>query len=199
MALHETEAGHKIWKFRRISGMSLLEFPIDNTIPVWFFNSHNIRSGSTFKEEGGKMKKTPGAAALLPVLMTAVCLLLAGCAGKGYTPGTAPDSFPCVPESKLEKDIVPEAALEKLSCSFKTYEGKDTLHLTVAVKNVSDKPQRYRVNLFMDNGKAVGGLIPRTTKEGLVEPGQSKSFDYPVVDMPQSPKAMTLIIKTASP
>ena len=70
--------------------------------------------------------------------------------------------------------------------------------LKVAVKNVSDKPQRYRVNLFMDNGKAVGGLIPRTTKEGLVEPGQSKSFDYPVVDMPQSPKAMTLIIKTAS-
>jgi hypothetical protein len=118
--------------------------------------------------------------------------------GKGYTPGTAPDSFPCVPESKLEKDIVPEAALESLSCYFKKYEGKDTLHLKVAVKNVSDKPQRFRVNLFMDNGKAVGGLIPSTTKEGLVEPGQSKSFDYPVIDMPQSPKAMKLIIKTAS-
>ena len=36
------------------------------------------------------------------------------------------------------------------------------------------------------------------TKKGLVEPGQSQSFDYPVVDMPQSPKAMTLIVKTAS-
>jgi len=144
------------------------------------------------------MKKSPGRAALLAGLMVSACLLFAGCAGKGYTPGTAPDSFPCVPESKLEKEIAPEAALESLSCSFKKYEGKDTLHLTVAVKNVSDKPQRYRVNLFMDNGKAVGGLIPRTTKKGLVAPGQSQSFDYPVVDMPQSPKAMTLIIKTAS-
>ena len=144
------------------------------------------------------MKKSPGVAALLVAVIAAACLLFTGCAGKGYTPGTAPDSFPCVPESKLEKDIVPEAALENLSCYFKKYEGKATLHLKVAVRNVSDKPQRYRVNIFMDNGKAVGGLIPRTTKKGLVEPGQSMSFDYPVVDMPESPKAMTLIIKTAS-
>ncbi len=144
------------------------------------------------------MRKSPGVAALLVAVIIAACLLFTGCAGKGYTPGTAPESFPCVPENKLEKDIAPEAALESLSCYFKKYEGKDTLHLKVAVKNVSDKPQRYRVNLFMDNGKAVGGLIPRTTKEGLVEPDQSKSFDYPVVDMPLSPKTMTLIIKTAS-
>jgi len=144
------------------------------------------------------MKKSPGVAALLIAVIAAACLFFTGCAGKGYTPGTAPESFPCVPENKLEKDIAPEAALESLSCYFKKYEGKDTLHLKVAVKNVSDKPQRYRVNIFMDNGKAVGGLIPRTTKKGLVEPGQSMSFDYPVVDMPQSPKTMTLIIKTAS-
>jgi hypothetical protein len=144
------------------------------------------------------MRKSPGVTALLAAAMAAAFLFFAGCAGKGYTAGTAPDSFPCVPESKLEKDIVPEAALESLSCSFKKYEGKETLHIKVAVKNVSDKPQRYRVNLFMDNGKAAGGLIPQATKEGLVEPDQSKSFNYPVIDMPQSPKAMTLIIKTAS-
>ena len=88
------------------------------------------------------MRKSPGVAALLAALMAAAFLFFTGCAGKGYTPGTAPDSFPCVPENKLEKDIVPEAALESLSCSFKKYEGKDTLHLKVAVKNVSDKPQR---------------------------------------------------------
>ena len=144
------------------------------------------------------MKKLLGGATLLVIFMAGLGLLLGGCAGKGYTPGTAPESFPCVPESKLAKDIAPEAALENLSCSFKKYEGKNTLHFTVAVKNVSNQPQRYRVNLFMDNGKAVGGLIPRTTKGGLVEPGKSMSFTYPVVDMPVSPKAMTLIIKTVS-
>ena len=60
------------------------------------------------------MKKSPGVAALLIAVIAAACLFFTGCAGKGYTPGTAPDSFPCVPESKLEKDIVPEAALENL-------------------------------------------------------------------------------------
>lgn len=144
------------------------------------------------------MKKSHRIGLLLVIFMAGIGFLLAGCAGKGYSPGTAPESFPCVPESKLEKQIAPEAELENLSCSFKTYEGKDTLHFSVAVKNVSQQPQRYRVNLFMDNGKAVGGLIPRTTKGGLVEPGKSMSFDYPVVDMPFSPKAMTLIIKTVS-
>lgn len=144
------------------------------------------------------MKKSHGVASLLVIFMAGIGILLLGCAGKGYTPGTAPKSFPCVPESKLEKDIAPEAALENLSCSFKKYEGKDTLRFNIAVKNISAKPQRYRVNLFMDNGKAVGGLIPRKTKDGLVEPGKSMSFAYPVVDMPVSPKAMTLIIKTVS-
>ena len=116
------------------TGTSFLEFPIDNGIPVWFFKSVNIRLGSTPREEGGKMRKSPGVATLLAAFMAAAFLFFTGCAGKGYTPGTAPDSFPCVPENKLEKDIVPEAALESLSCSFKKYEGKDTLHLNVAVQ-----------------------------------------------------------------
>jgi hypothetical protein len=144
------------------------------------------------------MKKSHGVATLMVIFVSGIGLLLAGCAGKGYSPGMAPESFPCVPESKLEKDIAPEAALENLTCSFKKYEGKDTLHFDIKVKNVSAQPQRYRVNLFMDNGKAVGGLIPRKTKGGLVEPGKSMAFTYPVVDMPASPKAVTLIIKTVS-
>ena len=144
------------------------------------------------------MKKSHGVALLMVIFIAAIGLLFVGCAGKGYTPGTAPESFPCVPESKLEKDIAPEAALENLSCSFTKYEGKDTLQFTVAVKNVSSKPQRFRVNLFMDNGKAVGGLIPRKTKGGLIDPGKTMSFKYPVVDMPMSPKSLSLIIKTVS-
>jgi hypothetical protein len=144
------------------------------------------------------MKNSHGVAALLVAAAAALGLLCAGCAGKGYSPANAPDSFPCVPEDRLETDIAPEADLQDLSCYFKTYEGGDTLHLKVGVKNVSDQPRRYRVNFFMDNDKAVGGLIPRKTKDGLVQPGQTASFDYPVVDMPRSPEAMTLVIKTAT-
>jgi hypothetical protein len=65
----------------------------------------------------------------------------------------------------------------------------------VAVKNLSDKPQRYKVNIFLDNGKAVGGLIPRKTAKGLVEPGKTASFVYPVQGVTRQPKEVILKIR----
>lgn len=123
-------------------------------------------------------------------------LLLTGCS-TGYTPKNAPDVFACVPEDNLESDIAAEAALMELSCSFKEFEGMETLHITVTVKNISDQDQRFRVNVFLDNGKAVGGLIPRTTGKGLIKPGDSQSFVYPVTQMPKQPKGILLKIGTA--
>ncbi|MBU0990527.1 MAG: hypothetical protein KJ823_10090, partial [Proteobacteria bacterium] len=62
------------------------------------------------------------------------------------------------------------------------------------VKNVSDKPQRFRVHIFLDNAKAVGGLIPEKTKKGLVDPGQVGTFVYPVTGMTDKPGSVTLKI-----
>ena len=78
------------------------------------------------------------------------------------------------------------------------YGGAETLHFKVAVKNVTDQPQRYKVNLFLDNGKAVGGLIPSTTKKGLVKPGETDSFVYPVKGMDHQAKSVMLRISTMS-
>jgi len=125
-------------------------------------------------------------------------LVLAGCSTR-YTPGNAPKVFDCAACGKVEQTIAPEAGLEEFSCSFKKWEGADTLHFKVAIKNVGARPQRYRVNIFLDDGKAVGGLIPRKTKKGLVKPGQTSSFVYPVKGVPKQPKAVTLIIKTIAP
>ena len=132
------------------------------------------------------------------VCLALVGLVLAGCS-TGYTPKNAPDVFACVAEDKLEKDIASEAALQELSCSFKKFEGMETLHIKVAVKNASGSDQRFRVNVFLDNGKAVGGLIPRKTAKGLVKPGATASFVYPVSQMPKQPKGILLKIGTVSP
>lgn len=120
-------------------------------------------------------------------------LLATGCAGPKPKPGEA---FPCAADSHIEKSIAPEADLADFSCVMKAWEGSDTLHFNVAVKNISDQPQRYKVNIFLDNGKAVGGLIPRKTKDGLVQPGQTASFEYPVGGMDCAPKSIELMIKT---
>jgi hypothetical protein len=126
-----------------------------------------------------------------------VCLAIAGCAGQKLKPG---EVCPCVPEAKLEKSIAAEAALEDFSCTLKKWEGSDTLHFLVTLKNVSTQPQRYRVHIFLDNGKAVGGLIPSSTKKGLVEPGKTASFAYPVPGvMVHLPKSLILTVKTVTP
>ena len=132
---------------------------------------------------------------VLGITAALACLIVAGCAGPQPKPG---EVFPCASDSKIEKTIAPEAELTDFSCVLKKWEGSDTLHFNVTLKNVSDQPQRYRVNIFLDNGKAVGGLIPRKTKGGLVEPGQTASFVYPVSGMDSGPKSIELMVKTMS-
>ena len=130
------------------------------------------------------------------VIVMAAAVVL-GLGGGEWTTGKAGDEiFECAADGKIEKKISVNVQLEEFSCFFKRWEGKNTLHFKVGVKNVSDKPQRYRVNIFMDNGKAVGGLIPQKTKNGLVKPGETASFVYPVPDMESKPASIDLMIKS---
>jgi hypothetical protein len=103
--------------------------------------------------------------------------------------------FACAQEGKISKEISPEAELEGFSCFFKRWDGAKALHFKVVVKNVSDKPQRFKVRIFLDNGKAVGGLLPRKTKKGLMKPGQTAAFTYPV-KVKDKPGSIELYITT---
>jgi hypothetical protein len=152
-------------------------------------------------EEGERMREWHSKSLGKLMVVVATALILFSCAGRTakLTPATAPEKFDCVAENKLEKMITPEASLEEFSCTFKKYEGSDTLHFNVTLKNVSSQPQRFRVNIFLDNGKAVGGLLPVSTKGGLIEPGKTASFVYPVMRMAEQPEAVTIKVSTAGP
>lgn len=114
--------------------------------------------------------------------------------------GSVPaETFACIADDKLEQTVAVEAQVEELSCFFKKFEGLEALHFKVTLKNVSDKEQRYKVNIFTDNDKAVGGLIPRKTKGGLVAPGASASFVYPVNGMAGKPTGVALVVRTLAP
>ena len=139
------------------------------------------------------MQRLQRFAFFLGILTALATLVVVGCAGSKPKPG---EVFACAAASNIEKSIAPEAELVNFSCVMKTYEGSNTLHFNVALKNISDQPQRYKVNIFLDNGKAVGGLIPQKTKDGLVQPGQTASFEYPVVAMNDAPEFIELMIKT---
>jgi len=131
---------------------------------------------------------------LLVFLMVAAGVpALTGCMTATPKPG---ETFSCAKASDIHKEIAPEASLEDLSCVIKPYEGADSLHFNVAVKNISPKDQRFRVQIFLSNGKSAGGLIPEKIKDGLVKPGQTAKFTYPVTGMNHSPESIDLFIKT---
>ena len=141
------------------------------------------------------MKRFQHVVRILGIIAVLASLVCVGCAGPQPKPG---EVFPCAADSKIEKSIAPEAELADFSCVQKEWNGSETLHFNVAVKKVRHQPQRYRVNIFLDNGKAVGGLIPRKTKKGLVQPGETASFVYPVKGMDRGPKSLTVMVKTMS-
>lgn len=122
-------------------------------------------------------------------------LVLTGCMTVKPKPG---EIFICAKDSDVTKTIAPEALLKNFSCVIKRYEGAETLHFNVAVKNISSEEQRFKVNIFLENHKAVGGLLPEKTKEGLVKPGATAEFTYPVMGMNSAPGKIELLIKTMS-
>lgn len=131
----------------------------------------------------------------LLLVFAAGVLALTGCMTAKPTPG---EVFSCAKDSDLNKTIAPEASLENLSCVVKKWDGADTLHFNIAVKNISNEDQRFKVNIFLENGKAVGGLLPRKTKKGLIKPGDIAEFTYPVKGMDCVPGKIDLLIKTMS-
>ena len=139
------------------------------------------------------MNRRRGVLPWVLVILVAAGLILAGSIA---TKAKAGEVFPCVSKDKLDKTIVPEVELVEFSCVFKKWKGSETLHFNVAIKNISNQPQRFRVNIFLDNDKAVGGLLPRKVKKGLVKPGQIAKFVYPVKGMNEKPKGITLFVKT---
>ncbi len=131
----------------------------------------------------------------LVFILAAGLIALTGCMTSKPKPG---EVFSCVKDADLTQTIAKEALLENFSCVMKTWEGQNTLHFMVAVKNISSEDQRFKVNIFLENGKAVGGLLPRKTKKGLIKPGQTAEFTYPVKGVDHSPGKIDLFIKTMS-
>ena len=100
-------------------------------------------------------------------------------------------------DSEISWEVAKEAEITSFKCYMDMYEKKyESIHYTIGVKNISDKPQRYRVNIFIPEGRAVGGLLPRTGKPPVVKPGEEATFTYPMKDFKQIPKQIDVIVRT---
>ena len=133
-------------------------------------------------------------ASLMSVLV--VCLIaafwLVGCAGKG-----APEKTNC--DAKISWEVAKEAKLTQFDCALGQSGGQPALIFTVGLENASDKPQRYRVNIFLeDMDKGFGHLVPRKGSPPVLEPGKSETVKIPFIGTDKASKKILVIVKTIS-
>jgi len=84
-----------------------------------------------------------------------------------------------------QPEIITEAApgvtIEKVTYYMKKWNGKENLHVEVAIKNTLKEAKRFKVKVkLFDNGQTNGALVPLkgTKKEGIklppaIEPGKA--------------------------
>jgi hypothetical protein len=78
--------------------------------------------------------------------------------------------------------VCPTAKITTLEYFMKKskFSGGPKLHMKVGIKNISDKPRRYRVSIFLPNGASSGGFYPRKGKPPVLKPGEEKARTFPM-------------------
>ena len=118
--------------------------------------------------------------------------LMTGCATTGK-----PENLGC--GGKIQWDVAPEGRITNFECVLGTHGGEPALIFNAVVKNVTDQPQRFRINVFLlDMDKAAGHLIPRKGKPPVVEPGQEETVKIPFIKTEMMSKDMLVVLKTLS-
>ncbi len=93
-------------------------------------------------------------------------------------------------------EVADSAEITKVAYYFKEYKGKTRLHIELTLKNVSKDVKRYRVNIFLPEGPAGGGLYPRAVKGDVkgVEAGKELSQEFPMY-FNELPSGFTIVVK----
>ena len=125
-------------------------------------------------------------------LCLAVAFMLSGCGGKG-----APQKVDC--PAKIKWDVTPEAVITQFGCALGKVEGQPALIFTVEVVNATDKPQRFRVSILLeDMDKGAGHIVPLKGKPPVLGPGNPGTVKIPFIGVDKESKKILVMVKTAS-
>jgi hypothetical protein len=115
----------------------------------------------------------------------------------GWAGGGAPEKINC--DAEIAWDVVKEAKLTQFDCALGKHGGQPALIFTVGLMNPTDKPLRYRINIFLeDMDKAAGHLVPRKGKPPVLESGKAASVKIPFIGTDKESKKILVIVKTIS-
>ena len=115
-----------------------------------------------------------------------------GWAGEG-----APEKTNC--NAEIAWDVVKDAKLTQFDCALGESGGQPALIFTVGLENASDKSQRYRINIFLeDMDKGFGHLVPRKGKPPVVNPAETATVKIPFIGTDKMPKKVLVVVTTMS-
>lgn len=128
----------------------------------------------------------------IPILILCLTLgvWLAGCAGKG-----APEKTNC--DASIKWDVTDEVKLTQFECALGKHGGQPSLIFTVGLENPTDKPLRYRLNIWLeDMSKAAGHYVPRKGKPPVVAPGKTETVKIPFIKTDKMSKDILVVVTT---
>ena len=129
---------------------------------------------------------------VIPILILCLALgvWLAGCAGKG-----APEKTNC--DASIKWEVTDEVKLTQFDCAVGKHGGSPSLIFTVSLENPTDRPLRYRLNIWLeDMSKAAGHYVPRKGKPPVVEPGKSTTVKIPFIKTDKLSKDILVVVTT---
>jgi hypothetical protein len=135
------------------------------------------------------MKRLKKAIPIL-ILCLALGVWLAGCAGKG-----APEKTNC--DASIKWDVTDEVKLTQFDCALGKHGGQPSLIFSVGLQNPTDKPLRYRLNIWLeDMSKAAGHYVPRKGKPPVVAPGKTETVKIPFIKTDTMSKDILVVVTT---
>lgn len=127
------------------------------------------------------------------LVLLILTLCLASCATKGKPPANVA-KVGC--SADIEWQIAPEAKITQFDCALGKHKKEPSLIFTVGVQNVSDKPQRFRLNIFLlDQDKAAGHLVPRKGKPPVLAAGKANTVKVPFIKTTDLSKEILVVVK----
>ena len=132
-----------------------------------------------------------------PMVLVLILLLMGTVWQVGWAGEGAPEKTNC--DSEITWDVVKEAKLTQFDCAMGEHGGQPALIFSVGLTNPTDKPLRYRINVFLeDMDKAAGHLVPRKGKPPQIAPGEAATVKIPFIGTDKGSKKILVVVKTIS-
>jgi hypothetical protein len=102
-------------------------------------------------------------------------------------------------DTQIEWDVAPEAEIVSFDCALGQHQGHPAAIYTVALKNISDQPSRFRLTIFLlEIDKAVSYLVPTKGKPPVVDPGAEHTAKIPFMNVATMPDTIQVTVKPKS-